>query len=169
MLSPGASPRAARAARRAARAEAAWTRVVRTGQIQQLMAIGVHARRCKKVGRCRGGSGYCDVYRDMFTVHWPCSNPATCYRINCGAMWQILKHYNGCKLDDCRLCKSPEVVEAARAVNDECVVCMAAKRDMDIYLAPCHHRQLCTECADKFVGKPCPICRAYVTAVVNMF
>jgi hypothetical protein len=55
--------------------------------------------------------------------------------------------------------------ELARQIN--CVVCMAARRAMIVFL-PCRHLTHCAGCAVGMMGQPCPTCLTIVTQLVNV-
>jgi len=49
----------------------------------------------------------------------------------------------------------------------ECIVCMDA--EAACALIPCGHQHFCATCANDYVGKPCPTCRALATALLRVF
>ena len=59
-----------------------------------------------------------------------------------------------------------EAPESTLGGQQSCIVCFASERTH--VFAPCGHLACCAACAQKFVKRPCPICREDVTFAMKM-
>ncbi|KAI8471288.1 MAG: hypothetical protein J3K34DRAFT_417699 [Monoraphidium minutum] len=60
---------------------------------------------------------------------------------------------------------------AGEVDEDElCIICLAAARQVGFLHGSSVHRCVCRDCAALVsVGEPCPLCRAPITAVLNVY
>jgi len=52
-------------------------------------------------------------------------------------------------------------------VDNSCIICENAKREAAFY--KCGHKCCCLSCANKFIGKPCPLCTIPVVDILKVY
>ncbi|CAF3547724.1 unnamed protein product, partial [Rotaria sp. Silwood2] len=64
--------------------------------------------------------------------------------------------------------KAEELVDNTADDDNDCVICMAAKKDYT--LVPCGHRGFCFDCATRMQQeyRLCPICRKGVDSILKI-
>ena len=64
-----------------------------------------------------------------------------------------------------------QIVDTPQTNDDNCEVCLIARRNPRVALVPCGHQRFRVDCANRVndKGRGCPICRANITIVLTLY